>query len=49
MTYRTFTLLVLIDGTAKHFEFPALDVESALNDIREIYSGRVELLQYGTR
>lgn len=47
MTYRTYNLLVRINGVAKFFDgFCAVDLEAALNDIREVFVGEVELIQY---
>lgn len=45
--YKTFDLLVTIDGTVKLFEsLRAIDTASALADIGEAFAGEVLLVQY---
>lgn len=47
MTYRTFDILVTIDGTVKLFEgLCAVDIQSALADIEAAVFGEVLLVQY---
>lgn len=47
--YKTFSLLVRIEGEVKRFEFPAISLEAALADIRSAVFGDVELVQWGSR
>jgi hypothetical protein len=48
MTYKTFSIAARFGDFVKFFEFTAVDLEAACNDIREAY-GEFELVQYGTR
>lgn len=47
MAYRTFDILVTIDGTVKMFEaIGAVDLTAALADIAAAFAGEVLLVQY---
>lgn len=47
MAYRTFDILVTIDGEVKQFNgIGAVDLKAALADISDAFSGEVLLVQY---